>query len=77
MPQPSSRDTWRLAYVGMEFAAGPMAGGLVGYWIDSRYETDPWGLLIGALVGLGAGTYLFVKEILLIINRDQKKERKR
>lgn len=26
----------------------------IGYWIDSRYETTPYGVLGGAVVGFGA-----------------------
>lgn len=47
--------------VGFEFAAAVGLGLYVGYRADLRYNSDPWGLLVGAAVGLAAGLYLLVK----------------
>ena len=44
-----------LAYQGAfeAVAAVPIATG-IGYWIDTSYETGPYGLLIGAVIGFSA-----------------------
>ena len=42
----------RLAGVGLEFAAAVAGLSLLGYWIDRHFGTGPWGLLIGAGIGL-------------------------
>ena len=52
----------KFASVGLEIAAGVGLGVAVGYWIDRKFRTEPWGILIGAGVGLAAGMYLFIKE---------------
>lgn len=31
--------------------------GLLGLWIDSRFESAPWGLVIGTFLGLIGATY--------------------
>ena len=50
--------------VGLELA-GALAGfALVGYWIDRRYETEPWGLVIGVILGLVGGLYNLVRQSL-------------
>jgi len=36
-----------------------LLGGL-GYLADSRWQTSPWGLLIGLLAGVGVGLYAVV-----------------
>ena len=58
-----------VASVGIEFAV--VVGGLggLGYWIDSRYGSSPWGVLIGAGVGLVGGTYNLIKDCLRAIDR--------
>ena len=50
-----------LATLGFEWAAA--VGGLtgLGYWIDLKKGTDPWGVLIGLCLGFLGGTYNFVR----------------
>ena len=52
----------RLTGLGIEFAAA--VGGLtvLGVWIDRRFETAPWGVLIGAGIGLIGGTYNMIRD---------------
>jgi F0F1-type ATP synthase assembly protein I len=52
----------RLMSLGMETAVGVALGVIVGTWVDHRYKTDPWGILIGSTLGLAGGIYLLVKE---------------
>lgn len=50
--------------MGLELA-GAMAGlALLGYWIDSRFGTHPWGMLSGVVIGLVGGLYNLVKQSL-------------
>ena len=52
----------RHAGVGIEFAAAVAGFALLGYWVDLRYETSPWGVLIGVALGLIGGTYNLIRE---------------
>ena len=59
------RSSWiRYSGLGIEFAAAVAGCTLVGYWIDRRYECRPWGILIGAMVGLIGGMYNLIRESL-------------
>jgi F0F1-type ATP synthase assembly protein I len=60
-----NRRTWlRFTGVGFEFVAAVAGFGLVGYWIDRRYDTDPWGVIIGVALGLIGGTYNLIRDSL-------------
>ena len=59
------RPTWiRHAGLGIEFAAAVAGFALVGYWIDRHYDCGPWGVLIGAALGLIGGMYNLIRESL-------------
>ncbi len=34
---------------------------LLGVWIDKRYGTGPWGVLIGSTVGIVGGLYNLIR----------------
>lgn len=59
----------RLAGVGMELAAAVLGLTLIGYWVDRRFGTAPWAVIIGALVGLIGGMYNFLREALGAVKR--------
>ena len=54
----------RHAGIGLELAGAVAGFALIGYWIDSRYGTSPWGLVVGVGLGLVGGLYNFVKQSL-------------
>lgn len=47
--------------LGFEFAAAIIGGCFLGLWADRRYATAPWGVVVGATVGLIAGLYNLVR----------------
>jgi F0F1-type ATP synthase assembly protein I len=54
----------RYSGVGLELAGATAGLAFVGYWIDSKYGTGPWGILSGVLIGIVGGLYNMVKESL-------------
>jgi ATP synthase protein I len=48
--------------IGLEIAVGVGLGALVGWWLDEKFATAPWGVLVGSMLGLAAGLYLLIKE---------------
>jgi ATP synthase protein I len=49
--------------LGTELAASVVGMLLVGYFLDQHFNTSPWLLLIGALVGMIGGFYNFFREV--------------
>ena len=54
----------RFSGLGIEFAASVVGLTLLGYWIDGRFDTKPWGLLVGAGIGLVGGMYNMIRDAL-------------
>ena len=45
--------------------------GYLGYWVDKKFETKPWLLLVGLFFGLGIGFYQFYKVLIQEEKRGQ------
>ena len=60
---------WRLAHMGMELAGAVAIMVFFGWLVDRGAGTEPWGVVVGAVLGLAGGLYLFLKEALRL-NRD-------
>ena len=59
------RPSWlRFSGIGVEFVAAIAGFTLVGYWVDRHWDTKPWGLVIGAVLGLLGGMYNMIREAL-------------
>ncbi len=62
----SARADWRSSVVGLdhssimavELMAAFLTWGGIGWLVDRWLGSDPWGLVLGALVGMSAGLYL-------------------
>ena len=64
-PQKSQADEshfGKFATVGLEIAVGAGLGALIGTWLDRKWHSDPWGVVIGTFIGIAAGMYLLIKE---------------
>ena len=57
----------RYSGVGLELAGATAGLAFLGYWIDGKYGTAPWGILSGVLIGIVGGLYNMVKESLKAI----------
>lgn len=59
------RPSWvRFSGIGIEFAGAVAGFTLVGLWIDRHYDCGPWGVVIGAALGLIGGMYNMIRESL-------------
>lgn len=64
-PPPSSgRSPWSYMGLGFELVVPPIVGVYVGYRLDLWLGTQPWMILVGALLGIGAGFLGFFREVL-------------
>jgi len=66
----------RLASAGVELAATLAGACLLGYWIDRRFGTDPWGLLICAGIGIVGGLYNLIRRWVHGVLRDIDRDRR-
>jgi F0F1-type ATP synthase assembly protein I len=62
-----------LTGLGFELLAAVAGFSFVGYWIDRHYETEPWGLVICALLGIVGGLYNFIRAATRATERDANK----
>jgi len=49
--------------LGMQFAVTIVACLGIGYWLDSRFDTQPWALLAGGIIGIIGGFLQFLKTV--------------
>jgi ATP synthase protein I len=60
-----STSSWvRLSGIGVELVAAVVGFTLIGYWLDRHFGIRPWGVLIGALLGLVGGMYNVIRQAL-------------
>jgi F0F1-type ATP synthase assembly protein I len=57
----------RYSGVGLELAGATAGLAVLGYWIDRRLGTSPWGILVGVFIGIVGGLYNLVKESLAAV----------
>ncbi len=53
---------------GIQLAASVVMMFFLGQWLDEKFSTKPWLMLVGVIFGLGAGFYNFFK----IVNKIDK-----
>jgi len=59
-PRPSSNDRSGLFH-GMQFGVSVALGLGAGLWIDRRWSTEPWGVVLGFLGGAAMGFYHLIR----------------
>jgi F0F1-type ATP synthase assembly protein I len=59
---PQGPSIWRHLLAGTTLAITILAFIYAGYWIDHRHNSSPWGVCVGAFVGLGVGLFNFLRE---------------
>jgi F0F1-type ATP synthase assembly protein I len=61
MPKQDDFNLGKFASLGLELGAGTGLGAVIGLWVDRKFHSDPWGLLIGIILGFSSGMYLLIK----------------
>jgi F0F1-type ATP synthase assembly protein I len=62
----------RYSGVGLELAGATAGLAFVGYWIDGKFGTSPWGILGGVTIGIVGGLYNLIRESMAAIRDAQK-----
>ena len=67
----------RYSGVGLELAGATAGLALVGYWIDRKFGTSPWGILGGVTIGIVGGLYNLIRESMAAIRQAEDDDAKR
>lgn len=62
MPGNERTNLYRLAGMGLEYFGAAVVLGVIGYWIDRKFDTWPWAAMTGFFAGCIGAMYLLVKE---------------
>ena len=54
----SKQDHMQITSLGMEFAVAEILGAAFGFWLDKKWGTTPWMLLVGVVCGFALGFYM-------------------
>ena len=65
------------AGIGMEWAASVIGLTLLGLWIDRRWGTAPWALVICFTIGFVGGTYNFIRSARKAARRAERRAREK
>ena len=57
----SKQDHLQISSLGMEFAVAEILGAGIGFWLDRKWGTTPWFLLIGVASGFALGFYIICR----------------
>lgn len=49
---------------------------LAGWWLDRKFDTAPWLLLSGAMFGLAAGMYSFIRRVMYLAAAEKQAKEK-
>ena len=58
-----------------QFTGSALVGVAAGSGVDRWWGTKPWGLIIGGLVGSGAGFYAFVRTTTRLLDQQSKQSK--
>ncbi|MBK6488107.1 MAG: AtpZ/AtpI family protein [Gemmatimonadetes bacterium] len=75
--QRASRAAGKYAGIGLQFAASVLLFLFAGQWLDRRFHTEPWGVLVGVLVGAAAAFYSMYRRLMADLERDEQAKRRR
>ncbi len=60
---------------GIELAGATAGLALFGYWIDGKFGTTPWALVVGVVLGLVGGLYNLVRDSMNAVHEAQQEDR--
>ena len=63
------------AGLGLQFALAILVFAFAGQWLDRRFGTEPWLLLVGVFLGAGGGFYSIYRRLMADLRRDEERRR--
>lgn len=71
----SKQEHIAITTLGLEFAAAEILGAGVGWWLDKKWDSSPWMLLIGVGTGFALGLYMIWRGAQEMERQDQQHKR--
>jgi len=62
-PAPDGGSWMAMSGVGIEFILAVLLPGAAGWWLDRRFGTVPWLMLVGGLLGFATGLVMLLRSI--------------
>lgn len=59
----SAQDHAAITTLGSEFATAEVVGCALGWWLDQKWGTSPWGIILGAVAGFALGMYIILRAV--------------
>ena len=69
----SYRDVGPYLGLGIQLAATIVICFFIGQWLDGLFNTTPWLMVLGAMLGAGAGLYNFLRTVIELGKRQKEK----
>lgn len=61
-PKSQASSAYALAFgLGSELLGALAVGAVPGWWIDKKFHTSPWGILVGVMVGICLGLFQLIR----------------
>lgn len=60
---------------GIQLAASVVLMFFLGRWLDEKFGTTPWLMIVGIFFGLGAGLYNFVRIVMKVDRQDSMRDK--
>lgn len=61
--------------VGLQFALSIVLFVYLGQWLDRRFGTEPWMLLIGLVLGAGGSFYGIYRKLMADLRREEERKK--
>lgn len=71
-----SRRVAKYAGVGLQFAVSILVFLYVGQWVDDRFGSAPWGMIVGVFTGAGAAFYSMYRRLMADLKEDEARRRR-
>jgi ATP synthase protein I len=62
---------------GIQLATSVVVMFFLGRWLDDRFGTSPWLMIVGTFLGLGAGLFSFIKTIITMDSKEKEERNDR
>jgi F0F1-type ATP synthase assembly protein I len=62
--------------VGLQFAVSILVFLYVGQWVDDRFGSAPWGMIVGVFTGAGAAFYSMYRRLMADLKEDEARRRR-